>query len=180
MSKYNDLIDDAVKLNEKELMEYYGYSGVFGRFQIRIKYINSWILHRLAFSSAHSGFAIKMQRARGVKIGKNCHFNPYAFIDLIYPKLVHIEDNVTLGSFSMIFAHSNPTANLFLKKGNYPRKVAEVTIKSGAVINPGCIVTSGVTIGKNSIVSPGSVVTQDVPDHCVVVGNPARVVKKIE
>jgi acetyltransferase-like isoleucine patch superfamily enzyme len=55
-----------------------------------------------------------------------------------------------------------------------------VTIKSGAVLNPGCIVTSGVTIGKNSIVSPGSIVTQDVPDHCVVVGNPARVVKKIE
>ena len=71
-------------------------------------------------------------------------------------------------------------ANLFLKKGNYPRKVAEVVIKSGAVINPGSIITSGVTIGKNSIVSPGSVVTQNVPDHCVVVGNPARVVRKIE
>ena len=128
MSKYNDLIDDAVKLNEKELMEYYGYSGVFGRFQIRIKYINFWILHRLAFSSPHSGFAIKMQRARGVKIGKNCHFNPYTFIDLIYPKLVHIEDNVTLGSFSMIFAHSNPTANLFLKNGEYPRKVGDLSL----------------------------------------------------
>ena len=180
MSKYNDLIDDATKLNEKELMEYHGYSGTFGRFQIRAKYINSWILHRLAFSSAHSGFAIRMQKARGVKIGKNCHFNPYTFIDLIYPELVQIEDNVTLGSFSMIFAHSNPTANLFLKQGNYPRKVAEVVIKSVAVINPGRIITSGVTIGKNSIVSPGSVVTQNVPDHCVVVGNPARVVRKIE
>ena len=180
MSKYNDLIDDATKLNEKELMEYHGYSGAFGRFQIRMKYLNSWILHRFAFSSAHSGFAIKMQKARGVKIGKNCHFNPYTFIDLIYPELVQIEDNVTLGSFSMIFAHSNPTANLFLKKGNYPRKVAEVIIKSGAVINPGSIITSAVTIGKNSIVSPRSVVTQDVPDHCVVVGNPARVVKKID
>ena len=180
MSKYNDLINDATKLNEKELMEYHGYNGTFGRFQIRMKFINSWILHRLAFSSAHSGFAIRMQKARGVKIGKNCHFNPYAFIDLIYPELVQIENNVTLGSFSMIFAHSNPTANLFLKKGSYPRKVDEVTIKSGAVINPGSIITSGVTIGKNSIVTPGSVVTQDVPDHCVVVGNPARVVKKIE
>jgi Serine acetyltransferase len=33
--------------------------------------------------------------------------------------------------------------------------------------------------GENSIISPGSVVTQDIPDHCVVVGNPARIVKKI-
>jgi acetyltransferase-like isoleucine patch superfamily enzyme len=39
---------------------------------------------------------------------------------------------------------------------------------------------AGVTVGENSIVSPGSVVAQDVPDYCVVVGNPARVVKKIE
>jgi len=100
-------------------------------------------------------------------------------IDLIYPELVHIEDNVTLGSFSMIFAHSNPTANLFLKNGAYPRKVAEVTIKSGAVINPGAIVIAGVTIGENSIISPRSVVVQDIPDYCVAVGNPARVIKKI-
>ena len=66
----------------------------------------------------------------------------------------------------MIFAHSNPTANLFLKNGEYPRKVGDVTIKSGAVLNPGCIITSGVTIGKNSIVSPGSVVTQNVRSLC--------------
>ena len=64
MSKYNDLIDDAVKLNEKELMEYYGYSGIFGRFQIRVKYANSWVLHRLAFSSPHSGFAIRRRSSK--------------------------------------------------------------------------------------------------------------------
>ena len=33
---------------------------------------------------------------------------------------------------------------------------------------------------KNSIVSVGSVVVNDVPDYCVVAGNPARVIKKIE
>jgi len=172
-------IHDAYSLNEKELMEYHGYTGSFGKLKIRTKFLRSWILHSMAYSSPHSGFSIKMQRSRGVKIGKNCHFCPYAFIDLIYPELVNIEDNVTIGTYAMIFAHSNPTANLFLKKGEYARKVAEVNIKSGAVINPGCIITSGVTIGENSIISPASVVTQNVPDYCVVVGNPARVVKKI-
>jgi len=116
---------------------------------------------------------------RGVKIGRNCHFNPYVLIDLIYPELVNIGHNVTLGSHSMIFAHSNPSANLFLKNGEYPRKVEEVNIKSGAVINPGAIVIAGVTIGENSIISPRSVVVQDIPDYCIAVGNPARVVKKI-
>jgi len=37
-----------------------------------------------------------------------------------------------------------------------------------------------VTIGRNSIVGAGSVVSQDVPDNCVVLGNPARVIKKID
>ena len=48
------------------------------------------------------------------------------------------------------------------------------------MINPGAIITLGVTIGKNSIISSGSVVSKDIPDYCVVVGNPARIVKKID
>ena len=120
-----------------------------------------------------------MQKSRGVKIGNNCHFNPYVLIDLVYPKMVEIGNNVTLGSHSMIFAHSNPSANLFLKQGDFPRKVEKVVIKSGAVINPVAIIIAGVTIGEISIISPRSVVTQDIPDYCIAVGNPARVIKKI-
>ena len=171
--------DNTFPINEKEVMEYYGYSGSFGRLKIKTKYLRRWILHSLAYSSPSSGFVVKMQRIRGVKIGQNCHFNPYVLIDLVYPDLVKIGDNVTLGSHSMIFAHSNPSAILFLKRGEYPRKVERVNIKSGAVINPGAIVIAGVTIGENSIISPRSVVVQDIPDYCVAVGNPARVIKKI-
>ncbi|MDC0168843.1 acyltransferase [Candidatus Nitrosopelagicus sp.] len=170
---------DTFPINEKEVMDYYGYSGNFGRLKIKIKFLKSWILHSLAYSSPLSSFSISMQRSRGVKIGENCHFNPYVLIDLIYPKMVEIQDNVTLGSNSMIFAHSNPSANLFLKQGEFPRKISKVMIKSGAVINPGAIIIAGVTIGKNSIISPRSVVTQDIPDYCIAVGNPARVIKKI-
>ena len=66
------------------------------------------------------------------------------------------------------------------RQGDYPRKTGEINIKSGAVINPGAIIIAGVTIGANSIISPRSVVTQDVPDYCIAVGNPARVIKKID
>ena len=171
--------NDTFPINEKEVMYYYGYSGSSGRLKMKIKFLRNWILHSLAYSSPLSNFSVKMQRSRGVKIGKNCHINPYVLIDLIYPKMVEIGDNVTLGSHSMIFAHSNPSANLFLKQGDYPRKVSKVVIKSGAVIYPGAIVIAGVTVGENSIISPRSVVTQDIPDYCIAVGNPARVVKKI-
>ena len=80
----------------------------------------------------------------------------------------------------MIFAHVNIATNEFLKTEKYPRKVMSVDIKSGVWINPGCIITAGVTIGENSIISVGSIVTNDVPDYCIVAGNPARVIKKIE
>jgi len=172
--------NDIFEENELELMEYYGLEGRTGKINFKLKMLKSWIYHKLAYSSPRSNFVIKMQRSRGVKIGKNCHISPYVLIDLVYPNLVEIGNNVTIGSNVMIFAHINPTANLFLKKTSYPRKVAKVTIKEGAVINPGSIITAGVSIGKNSIVSVGCSVFENVPDACVVVGNPARVVKKIE
>lgn len=176
MSENNDVFD----INEKELMEHYGYSGRAGKLKIRLKFLSSWILHSIAYSSPSSELTIMMQKARGVKIGWHCHFCPYALIDLIYPHLITIEDRVTIGSNTMIFAHMNPTANLFLKNHGYTRQVKPVRIKSGAVISPGSIITAGVTIGENSMIAVGSIVSQDVPDYCVVAGNPARVIKKID
>ncbi|BDQ31813.1 serine O-acetyltransferase [Nitrosopumilus zosterae] len=166
--------------NEQELMDYYGYVGFGGRIKIRIKFLKSWIFHSLAYSSPLPSWSIKFQRMRGVKIGENCHISPYVLIDLLHPELIKIEDNVTISSNSMIFAHVNPSANDFLKKHGYPRTIKSVIVKKGAVISVGCIIIAGVTIGENAIVGAGSVVTQDVPDYCVVVGNPARVVKKID
>lgn len=168
------------KVNEKELLDYYNYNGSFGRLKLRIKILRSWLLHKSAYSSINPHWIIRMQRARGVKIGKNCHFSPYVLIDLLYPQLVTIEDNVTIGSNTMIFAHVNPTTNMYLKTHGYPRTVKPVTIKNGAIINPGSIITAGVTIGENAMVATGSVVSQDIPEYCVVAGNPARVIKRIE
>lgn len=173
-------MDDVNAINESEVMEYYGLKGSFGKLKLKLKMLRSWILHSWAYSSPLSNFIITMQKARGVKIGENCHFSSYVLLDLVYPNLIEIGNNVTISHNVMIFSHSNPTANLFLKKNAYPRKTAKVTIKNGAVINPGSIIIAGVTIGENSIVSIGSVVTEDVPDYCIVVGNPARVIKKIE
>ena len=171
---------ESFKKNENELMDFYGYKGSIGRIKIRMKFLKSWIFHSLAYSSPLPSWTVRYQRTRGVKIGKNCHISPYVLIDLLHPELIKIEDNVTIGSNSMIFAHVNPSANDFLKKHGYPRTIKPVTIKKGAVISVGCIIIAGVTIGENSIVGAGSVVAQDVPDYCVVVGNPARIVKKIE
>lgn len=35
-----------------------------------------------------------------------------------------------------------------------------------------------VSIGKKAVIGAGSVVTKSVPDYCIAVGNPAKVIKK--
>ena len=76
--------ENPLPINEKEVMDYYGCSNKFDVFRLKMKFLRSWILHCLAYSSPHSNFAIKMQKSRGVKIGKNCFLNPYILIDLVF------------------------------------------------------------------------------------------------
>ena len=80
----------------------------------------------------------------------------------------------------MIFAHVNPTTNPTMKKHGYPRTVNSVKIDDGVIISPGSIITAGTNIGKNCIIGAGSVVSTNIPDNSVVLGNPARVIKKID
>ena len=171
--------DNVSSINEKEVMDFYGLKGGMGKINLRLKILRSWLLHKSAYSSINSSWIVSLQRSRGVNIGKNCHFSPYVLIDLIYPGMISIGDNVTIGSNTMIFAHYNPTANKLLKENGYPRDVKQVTIEDGAVIGPGSIITMGTTIGKNSIIGAGSVVSNTIPDFSVALGNPSRVIKKI-
>ncbi|MFD1417983.1 DapH/DapD/GlmU-related protein [Companilactobacillus keshanensis] len=55
-----------------------------------------------------------------------------------------------------------------------------VHIHDGAWLGAGVMVLPGVTIGKNAIVGAGSVVTKNVPENMVAVGNPAKVIRKIQ
>ena len=53
-----------------------------------------------------------------------------------------------------------------------------VSIGAGSWLGAGAIVLPGTRIGRNVVVAAGSVVRGDVPDHCVVAGVPAKVVRE--
>jgi acetyltransferase-like isoleucine patch superfamily enzyme len=53
-----------------------------------------------------------------------------------------------------------------------------VLIGDGVWIGTRSLILPGVTIGPGAVVGAGSVVTSDIPERCLAVGNPARVIKK--
>ncbi len=89
----------------------------------------------------------------GSLIGKHCIVNTAAVIDhdAIIEDYVHISPNATLA-------------------GN-------VTAKEGVWVGAGATIIQGITIGCWAVIGAGSVVIKDVPNHAVVVGNPARIIK---
>ena len=46
-------------------------------------------------------------------------------------------------------------------------------------ISPGCNVIGNIVIGDNAVVGIGSVVVKDVPENCVVAGNPAKIIRRL-
>jgi maltose O-acetyltransferase len=54
-----------------------------------------------------------------------------------------------------------------------------VSIGDGVWIGGGAIILAGVSIGENAVVGAGAVVTRDVEANTVVVGNPAKVIRRL-
>jgi acetyltransferase-like isoleucine patch superfamily enzyme len=61
-----------------------------------------------------------------------------------------------------------------------PECVGGATVKRAAVIGAGALVMPGVTVGERAVVASGAVVTGDVPPEVLVVGVPARVIKRLD
>jgi UDP-2-acetamido-3-amino-2,3-dideoxy-glucuronate N-acetyltransferase len=107
---------------------------------------------------------------KGVKIGKNCRIQSHTFIC----DGVTIESDVFIGHGVMFCNDKYP------KVQNPDWKLERNLVKRGASIGNGAVILPGVTIGERALVGAGSVVTRDVPANMIVVGNPARVLRRRE
>ena len=56
-------------------------------------------------------------------------------------------------------------------------QIAPVVVKRGCWIGQNVVIMPGVTVGELSIIGANSVVTKSIPDRCIALGAPARVVK---
>ena len=50
-------------------------------------------------------------------------------------------------------------------------------IGDNVTLGANVVIIGGITIGNNVVVGAGSVVVKDVPDNCIVAGNPAKILK---
>lgn len=119
----------------------------------------------------------------GSRIGENCNIGQNVVIgpdttigngckiqnNVSVYKGVTLEDDVFCGP-SMVFT------NVYNPRSHIPRKseIRDTLVKKGATLGANSTIVCGNTIGRYSFVGAGAVVTKDVPDHALVVGNPAR------
>lgn len=115
------------------------------------------------------GPSIGELRDKGVVIGENCHI--YGAIDNGHEFLVSMGNNVTMASGSSILTYDGSTKKIV----GYSR-VGRVDIGDDVFIGAYAIILPNVKIGSRVVIGAGSVVTRDIPDNCVAVGNPARVI----
>lgn len=84
-------------------------------------------------------------------------------------KGVVCEDEVFLGP-SMVFTNVINPRSAIEKKEEFKTTI----VKKGATIGANATIICGITIGSHAMIGAGAVITKDVPDHALVVGNPAR------
>jgi acetyltransferase-like isoleucine patch superfamily enzyme len=171
-----------------------------------IYYLFYYPLFKLKLASIGSGSKLLQPIITGGKrifIGKNVYVRKHTWLaaDPVTGaadcKLI-IGDGTYIGNFCHIYASSKIeignkvlladrvylSDNLHSYK-NIHQPVMEQPVKQlqPVVLKDGCwlgenVCVIGATIGKNSVIGANSVVMKDVPDYCVAVGAPAKIIKR--
>lgn len=123
------------------------------------KYVRAfrmWVLHRKGYTN----------------ISKNCVIEGGVGLDKLNPKGIHIGSGCLIASGTTILSHEH----IFVKPdGSYYYK--DTYIGNNCFVGVRSLICPGVHIGNECVVGGGTIVTKDVPDNCMVVGVPAKIVK---
>jgi acetyltransferase-like isoleucine patch superfamily enzyme len=108
-----------------------------------------------------------VQGIEGLSLGEHVDIGAFSYINA--QKGVIIENDVQIGSHCSIYSVSTIDG-----------KEGKVTLKRNCRLGSHSVIMPGITIGENSIIGALSFVNEDIPDNVIAVGNPARVIKKLE
>lgn len=115
---------------------------------------------------------------RGLVLGDRCVLG--ARSSLVAHVSIEIGDDVWFGQDVFVCDASHGYLDPDLPIGTQFGAHLPVSIGSGSWIGHGAIILPGARLGRNVVVAAGSVVRGEVPDHTVVGGAPARVLRHLE
>ncbi len=106
-------------------------------------------------------------------------FSATEFFRLTALEKVTIGNNVLIGS-SVTIMDCNHGTDPDIQGGYLKQQMitGKVVIEDGVWCGDHVIILPGVTIGQHSIIGAGSIVTKSIPEYCIAVGNPAKVIKR--
>ena len=115
-----------------------------------------------------------MRIGRGSEIGERCRISIANSLEI--GKKVLFSPNIYITDCD----HEYRNVNVPVIDQGIVQRGQGVSVGDGSYIGINAVIVGNVKIGKHCVIGANSVVTKDVPDYCVAVGCPARVIKRID
>ena len=152
----------------------YIYSIANRYFKYYMKIFRSYFSFNTISNLVHG--KIKIVNKKNVKIGSGCSINEGVVIQGDY-KIV-IGNNVVLSTGVMIL-DAGLDFSILTNKCRRVHIGKKTVIGNNNWIAAGAIILPGVTLGDNVLVGAGSVVTKSFGSNCIIAGNPAKLIQKL-